>query len=70
MSLYERVDRAVSSRPGESFEFLLVYIVCFVATLLPAVFRRLGNKAGAGRSIFGEARTIASNCAASSFMGM
>ena len=70
MSLYERVDRDVSPRPRESFEFLLVYIVCFVAALLPTAIRRLGNKVGSGRSIFEEARTMASNCAASSFMGL
>ena len=33
MSLYERVDRDVSPRPRESFEFLLVYIVCFVGEI-------------------------------------
>jgi hypothetical protein len=70
MSLYERIDHDVSSRPGDTFEFHLVYVVCFVAMLLPAAMRRLVNKTNSGRSIFGEAKTLASNCAASSFMGM
>jgi hypothetical protein len=74
MSLYERIDRDVSPRPRETFEFLLVYVVCFVAMLFPAAIRRLsrwsGDDAGSGRSIFGEAKTMASNCAAASFMGM
>ena len=75
MSLYERVDRDASPRTRETFEFLLVYIVCFVAMLLPATIRRLSRwsedgTAGSGRSIFGEARNMAANCAAASFMGM
>jgi hypothetical protein len=75
MSLYERVDRDVSPKPREKFEFLLVYVVCFVAMLLPMAIRRLGRRTegdgeGSGRSVFGEARTMAANCAASSFMGM
>jgi hypothetical protein len=75
MSLYERVDREVSPKARETFEFLLVYAVCFVAMLLPAVFRRLsrwndGDKTGSRRSVFGEARTMATNCAATAFMGM
>ncbi len=70
MSLYERIDRDASSRPGESFEFHLVYGVCFVAMLLRAAIRRLGSKTDSGRSIFGEAKTMAANCAATSFMGM
>ena len=75
MSLYERVDRDVSSKPRETFEFLLVYAVCFAAMLIPAAIRRLGrwidgDRTGSGRSIFGDAKTMASNCAAASFMGM
>jgi hypothetical protein len=75
MSLYARVDRDVSSKSRETFEFVLVYAVCFVALLLPAMIRRLsrrigGDKMSAGRSIFGEARAMAGNCAAASFMGM
>jgi hypothetical protein len=75
MSLYERIDRDVSSKPRETFEFLLVYAVCFVAMLLSAAIRRLGrridgDKTASERSLFGETRTMATNCAASSFMGM
>jgi hypothetical protein len=75
MSLYERVDRDASSKPREAFEFLLVYVVCFVAMLLPAAIRRFscwidGDKTESERSIFGETKTMAANCAASSFMGM
>ena len=70
MSLYERVDRDVSPRGRDTFEFVLLYAVCFAAMLLPAAYRRLNDKTGSGRSIFGEARTMATNCAASSFMGM
>ena len=75
MSLYERIDRDSPSRPRETFEFLLIYAICFTAMLLPAAIRRLGrwidgDKTGSGRSIFGDARTMAANCAASSFMGM
>ena len=69
MSVYERIDRDVSSRSGETFEFHLVYVVCFAAMLLPAAIRRLGSKAVSERSVFGEARTMAANCAATSFMG-
>jgi len=75
MSLYERIDRDVSAKPRETFEYLLVYAVCFVAMLFPSAIRRLvswteGKTARSERSIFGEARTMAANCAASSFMGM
>jgi hypothetical protein len=73
MSLYERIDSEIPSKPKETFEFFLVYGVCFVAMLLPVAIRRLGrstDKAAPGQSILGEARTMASNCAASSFMGM
>jgi len=75
MSLYERIDRDGTSRPRETFEFLLMYAICFTAMLLPAAIRRLGrwidgDKTGSGRSIFGDARTMAAICAASSFMGM
>lgn len=71
MSLYERIDRDVSPNPRETFEFLLVYAACFVAMLLPAAIRRLGKeKTVPGRSILGDARTMAANCAAASFMGM
>ena len=75
MSLYERIDRDASPKSGETFEFLLVYVVCFVAMLVPAAIRRLGRwteaeRARSERSIFGEARTMAANCAAASFMGM
>ena len=69
MSLYERIDRDASARPRESFEFLFVYVVCFVAMLIPAAIRRIGG-ARSGRSIVGDARTMAANCASSSFMGM
>jgi hypothetical protein len=75
MSLYERVDRDVASRPKETFEFLLVFVVCFVAMLLPATIRRFshrinGEGTASGHSIAGEAKAMAMNCAASSFMGM
>jgi len=71
MSLYERIDRDVSSKPKETFEHHLIYAVCFASVLIPAAIRRLkGDKTGSGRSILGEARTMASNCAATSFMGM
>ena len=74
MSLYDRVDRDVSPKSRESFEYFLLYAVCFTAMLIPAAIRRrggfAGSKTGSGRSIFGEAKTMASNCAASSFMGM
>lgn len=75
MSLYERVDRDVSSKHRETLEFFLVYAVCFVAMLVVATVRRLGSAMHGGRtktarSIFGEARTMAGNCAATSFMGM
>ena len=75
MSLYERIDRDTPSKSSETFEFLLVYVVCFVAMLLLAAIHRLGcwtqgEKAGSERSIFGEAKTMAANCAAASFMGM
>jgi hypothetical protein len=70
MSLYERIDRDVTSRTGETFEFHLVYVVCFMAMLLTAAIRRIGNKTDSGRSLFGEAKTVAANCAATSFMGM
>jgi hypothetical protein len=72
MSLYDRVDRYASSRP--SFEFLLIYVVCFAAALPATAIRRLGraigNKPSSAGSIFGEASTTASIYAASSFMGM
>jgi hypothetical protein len=74
MSLYERIDRDVSARPGETFQHHLIYAVCFAAVLLPATMRWLGRRRGdakgRGRSILGEARTMASNCATTSFMGM
>jgi hypothetical protein len=72
MSLHDRVDRYLSSRPP--FEFLLIFVVCFVAMLPAATIRRLGrlirNRPASGMSIFGEASTMASIYAASSFMGM
>lgn len=75
MSLYERIDRDVSTKHRETLEFFLVYAVCFVAMLVLATIRRLGSlihggKTESGRSIFGEARTMAGSCAATSFMGM
>ncbi len=74
MSLYERIDRDVAMRSGETFEHHLIYAVCFAAVLLPATVRWLGRHGGdaTGRrhSILGEARTMASNCATTSFMGM
>ncbi len=74
MSLYERIDRDVSMRSGETFEHHLIYAVCFAAVLLPATARWLGRRGrdatGRRRSILGEARTMASNCATTSFMGM
>lgn len=74
MSLYERMDRDVSVKSGETFEHHLIYAVCFAAVLLPATIRWLGRRrgdaTGRGRSILGEARTMASNCATTSFMGM
>jgi hypothetical protein len=75
MSLHERIDRDVSPRPKQSFEFLLIYAVCFAAMLSTATVRRLahsvdGDKTHFHRSILGEARTMASNCAAASFMGL
>lgn len=73
MSLYERIDRDVSTRPGDTFEHHVIYAVCFAAVLLPATIRwlfRRNDGTGRGRSILGEARTMASNCATTSFMGM
>lgn len=74
MSLYERMDRDASLKSGETFEHHLIYGVCFAAVLLPATIRWLGRRrgdaTGRGRSILGEARTMASNCATTSFMGM
>jgi hypothetical protein len=75
MSLYGRIDRDVSSRPKETFEFLLVFTVCFVAMLFPAAIRWFshrinGDETAARRSILGEAKAMAMNCAASAFMGM
>jgi len=75
MSLYERIDRDVSLKPRETFEHHLIYAVCFASVLIPAAIRRLSrgrdsDETGSGRSILGEARTMASNCAATSFMGM
>ena len=72
MSLYERIDRDASMRSGETFEHHLIYAACFAAVLLPATIRWLGHRRGegTGRSILGEARTMASNCATTSFMGM
>jgi hypothetical protein len=72
MSLYERIDRDASLKSGETFEHHLIYAVCFAAVLLPATIRWLGRRRGEGkgRSILGEARTMASNCATTSFMGM
>ena len=70
MSLYERIDRDATSRPKETFEFLLVYAVCFIVMLIPAAVRRLSSRAETARSILDETRTMAANCAASSFMGM
>jgi hypothetical protein len=70
MSLYGRIDRDVSSRPKETIEFLLVFALCFVAMLLPATLRRIGTRGSGGRSILGEAKAMAMNCATSSFMGM
>ena len=75
MPLYERIDRDVPTKSGATFEFLVVYAVCFVAMLIPATIRWLGrqiygDKAAARRSIFGEARAMAANCATTSFMGM
>jgi hypothetical protein len=73
MSLYERIDSEMPAKPKETFEFFLVYGVCFVAMLLPVAIRRLGRPidgTSSGQSILGEARTMASNCAALSFMGM
>jgi hypothetical protein len=72
MSLHDRVDRYVSSRPP--FEFLLIYVVCFAAILPATAIRRLGrlirHRPASGVSIFGEANSAASIYAASSFMGM
>ena len=75
MSLYERVDRDVSTKSGATVEFLVVYAVCFLAMLIPAAIRWLGrqiygDKTAARRSIFAEARAMAANCATTSFMGM
>ena len=75
MSLYERVDRELSSRAGDSLEYRLLFVVCFALLLVPTVLRRLGfwltgARTGAVRSILREARANAANCAAASFMGM
>jgi hypothetical protein len=75
MSLYERVDRELLSRSGETLEYRLLFAVCFALLLIPAALRRLGlwitgGQSGPPRSILRETRTIAANCAASSFMGM
>lgn len=75
MSLYERIDRDVSPKQRKTFEFLLVYGFCLVAMLFPATIQRfcrlIGiDKSESRRSIFGEARTMATNCAAMAFMGM
>lgn len=73
MSLYERIDREVSLKLRETFEHHLIYAVCFASVLLPATIRWLGRRRDGDKtrgSVFGEARTMASNCAATSFMGM
>jgi hypothetical protein len=75
MSIYERVDRELSSRSGETLEYRLLFAVCFAVLLIPAALRRLGfsitgGKAGSARSILRETRANAANCAAASFMGM
>ena len=74
MSLYDRIDRDATSRLRERLEFVLVYAVCFVVMLIPTAIRRLrmrgGDQAAPLRSIFGETRGMAANCAAASFMGM
>jgi hypothetical protein len=75
MSLYERVDRELSPRPGETSEYRLLFIVCFALLLVSAALRRLGHgiiggRTEAPRSILREAKANAANCAAASFMGM
>jgi hypothetical protein len=75
MSLYGRVDRELSPRPGETLEYRLLFVVCFALLLISAAFRRpghwiIGGKTGTPRSILSEARANAANCAAASFMGM
>lgn len=70
MSLYGHVDRDAASKPRERFEFLLVYSICWVVLLIPTAMRRLLITGGGVRSIIDETRSMAANCAASSFMGM
>ena len=75
MSLYDRIDHDVSSKAGEKVEFFFLYALCFAAMLIPAAIRRFGHRipgedTGSGRSLFRDARTMAANCAATSFMGM
>jgi hypothetical protein len=75
MSLYEQIDREPTSTSIRTLEYCLIYALCFTLLLISAVIRRLGllasgAKNGSGRSILGEARTSAANCAASSFMGL
>ena len=75
MSLYERADRELSSRSGETLEYRLLFTVCFALLLISAALRRpgfwiVGSRTGTPRSILREARANAANCAAASFMGM
>ncbi len=70
MSLYGQIDRDATSKPTERFEFFAIYSICWIALLIPVATRRLFATAVGAHSILEETRSMATNCATSSFMGM
>jgi hypothetical protein len=74
MSLYEGIHRNTDPGAKASFEYLLVYSICFALYLIPVALRHIrGKRRGAltqPASIVGETSTRAANCAATSLMGI
>ena len=70
MSLYGQIDHDATSKPRERLEFIVIYSICWIVLLVPIAIRRLFMTRSRGQSIVDETRSMAANCATSSFMGM
>jgi hypothetical protein len=74
MSVYESTNRNAASGSKTSFEYILVYSVCFIGYFIPVVIRRFNARMGGAvqhrTSVFGETSSLAATCASSSYVGL